>query len=558
MSGQILRATRPGSRVTAALALGVTLGLVLLFTFSYGAQAQDSSPTPEATAVPAEPPLGDCYGGVLSEAPLHCYALEQAEAAGVIDVDSIYLAGARLYIFVGGEMEEWTRAITVEWGGPTAEMTVYEGIAEKIKEFARLWPGRVQSKWLPYWPNVCDPGDSDSECLIKKTGSIGSGVLDHVQNYDSLYLMAGTGEDRTAIRGWAGWTRLWPATQEADGQDDAESGRGERAPIPTSFDISDVDTTNFPELDCDLVGNSRECYFWSRNVQRGIHGVVGVRATSPVLQEGTLYIELHKDSDNPEVFEATKAELIRLRDNPGGRPWIFIPVPYTYPELWKWGVILDRFSKSRGNTIGITSAGVHHNFHTAFYYVNVGLYRVPMTDGWTEGEGVRDYSLERTTIAVGALDAYQVRDALPVLLPQLGIPVEAVGVIMQDEQKRVVERPDQDTSSDGNRNSTSDQAQPKESAATDGVVETSELTEDITYEGGRSAGSTQGQSIQDTEVIEISQPDPADPSDLSAPLPGDESLGFGWWVWFVVGVGVVGLVLVVWALVKVRLRSDTF
>ena len=104
MTGHILRTARPRIRVTLALVLAVTLGLVLLFTFSSGVLAQDADATPEATAVPAEPPLGDCYGGGLSHAPLHCYALEQTEAAEVIDVDSIYLAGSRLYVFVGGEV----------------------------------------------------------------------------------------------------------------------------------------------------------------------------------------------------------------------------------------------------------------------------------------------------------------------------------------------------------------------------------------------------------------------------------------------------------------------
>ena len=38
-------------------------------------------------------------------------------------------------------------------------------------------------------------------------------------------------------------------------------------------------------------------------------------------------------------------------------------------------------------------------------------------------------SEERETVHVSALDPQRVADALPTLLPQLGIPVDAVGVI---------------------------------------------------------------------------------------------------------------------------------
>ena len=149
-------------------------------------------PDAEATAVPAEPPLGDCYGGVLSYAPLHCYALEQAEAAGVIDVDSIYLAGNRLYVFVGGEVGEGIPDYFVTTGNPTVGSDVYLGIAEEIKEFARLWPARVRYEWLLPWPDVCELADSSADCLVKKANvSRGRGVermFDDVEGYDSLYL----------------------------------------------------------------------------------------------------------------------------------------------------------------------------------------------------------------------------------------------------------------------------------------------------------------------------------------------------------------------------------
>ena len=165
MSERIGQTVLGRGQVWLVLVLAVTLSLTLMFFISPGALAED--PTPEATAVPTEPPLGDCYGGVLSHAPLHCYALEQAEAAGVIDVDSIYLAGARLYVFVGGVVGEGVSDIAVEVGNPTVGVGVYTGIVEEMEEFARLWPGRVDiDKTL--WPDVCEPRDTDADCLLKK------------------------------------------------------------------------------------------------------------------------------------------------------------------------------------------------------------------------------------------------------------------------------------------------------------------------------------------------------------------------------------------------------
>ena len=48
--------------------------------------------------VAAEPPLGDCFGGVLSEDPLHCYVLEQAQARGLMDILGVYDDGDTLYV----------------------------------------------------------------------------------------------------------------------------------------------------------------------------------------------------------------------------------------------------------------------------------------------------------------------------------------------------------------------------------------------------------------------------------------------------------------------------
>ena len=412
-------------------------------------------------------------------------------------MESIYLAGRRLYIFVGGEINEFASAPAVEWGYPTVRLIVNTGIGEKMKEYARLWPGRVRSEWLPPWPYVCDPTDSDADCLVKKLPMNVNAILDHVEGYDSLYLRAGTGEGRTAIRGWAGWTRLWPETAEE--QDKSDRSTGQRDTPSVSFDVSDVDTTNFPEFDCSFVNLGESCGYWERSAATGVNGIVGVW-----IEGNDVYVQLKKDPEDPATFEAEKATILG-RKRPEDR-MVIIPVKYSLQELWKWGVILDRFAKSPGNTIGITGAKLRTMIYGGTYPAEVGLYRDVGTGEWIEGGGVKEYSLIRETVGVGVLDAYQVKDALPVLLPQLGIPVDAVGVITQYKQEYEYERPASDTSSDSNRNSTSGQTESR---------------------------------VQNTAILDVTQPDPLDTDDLSAPLPGDQGSGFGWWIWLVVGGGAV-------------------
>ena len=52
---------------------------------------------------PESPPLGKCFGGVLSEDPLHCYVLERAQKRKVIEVEKIYLVGNVLHLSIEGD-----------------------------------------------------------------------------------------------------------------------------------------------------------------------------------------------------------------------------------------------------------------------------------------------------------------------------------------------------------------------------------------------------------------------------------------------------------------------
>ena len=102
-----------------------------------------SDPEPSATTtvavttteeVVAEPPLRDCFGGALSEDPLHCYVLEQAQAAGLMDILGVYDGDAMLYVSVSQ---------------PRVTNELFDFALEQSYAFYDAWPRLVpRSKYL--------------------------------------------------------------------------------------------------------------------------------------------------------------------------------------------------------------------------------------------------------------------------------------------------------------------------------------------------------------------------------------------------------------------------
>ena len=143
------------------MVLAIAFSLALILLIIPGALAEN--PTPEATAVPEEPPLGECYGGVLSHAPLHCYALEQAEAAGNIHIEGVYLTQP-------GELARERRTppenlyIYVTEDQATVQGAVYEYLYEKMKEYAENWPGHVGYGRAS--SELCSRGISPAACVV--------------------------------------------------------------------------------------------------------------------------------------------------------------------------------------------------------------------------------------------------------------------------------------------------------------------------------------------------------------------------------------------------------
>ena len=96
---------RLGTRYLAVLTAVVvaTLALVVGFHTSIStAQAQEPKPTPTPGSERVPPPPGNCWNGALSDDPVFCYFLEEAQRAGHIEVAAVYETpgGGRLYIYL--------------------------------------------------------------------------------------------------------------------------------------------------------------------------------------------------------------------------------------------------------------------------------------------------------------------------------------------------------------------------------------------------------------------------------------------------------------------------
>ena len=132
--------------------------------------------------------------------------------------------------------------------------------------------------------------------------------------------------------------------------------------------------------------------------------------------------------DGVETHTATSTEV--TIDNDGPPPpadsIVLISVKYSWEELARWAEILDRFATSRGNTIGIMRAMVGKNSWGATTAVwTTDNLRRASKDSFAH----YDPSSIRKTIAVLGFDAQRIAVALPTLLPLLGIPVDAVGIV---------------------------------------------------------------------------------------------------------------------------------
>ena len=173
------------------------------------------------------PPLGDCWGGVLSDEALHCYVLEQAQREGVIDVEKVYDADGVLYFSLRQE-------------GPVGE-EVYQFLKEKSYHFYDTWTEHVSNH--DKYDTCMRWGYTHRECFLEKTGWQGRTTLPRSGGYTNILFHVGGEEARRSEPGWASWRQVWPAVADQSESRDVTDGALE-------FDVSDVDVTNIPEVDC--------------------------------------------------------------------------------------------------------------------------------------------------------------------------------------------------------------------------------------------------------------------------------------------------------------------
>ena len=130
-----MKAGRGMVRRTRRFAIAAVAVLALTLVVSCG---------PVAPAQHSALPLGYCWDGVLSQDPLHCYALEEAEREELIDVTALYEAPG------GGPLYVWLNQT-----GPVSD-EVYAFLKTKSKEFYDRWPDRVPLICMGLWTIMTD------------------------------------------------------------------------------------------------------------------------------------------------------------------------------------------------------------------------------------------------------------------------------------------------------------------------------------------------------------------------------------------------------------------
>ena len=201
--------------------------------------------TTTEAVVSSGPPLGDCFGGVLSEHPLHCYVLEQAQARGLMDILGVYDDGDTLYVSTSQD------AVSTE---------LIAFAKEQSYAFYYAWPWALgRGDYRPHFH--CGSSRPWPACFLDAARvwhwSGGYVILPPRGRFDGpVILVPGGDAGRREISGWASWRQLWPRVTAGSGTATRSTDGG------PAFDVSDVDVTNFPEVDCGTEHFSTGCYGW--------------------------------------------------------------------------------------------------------------------------------------------------------------------------------------------------------------------------------------------------------------------------------------------------------
>ena len=407
--------------------------------------------TPEKASVGTSPP-GDCWGGLLSKESLHCHVLEGAQRDGEIQVVAMYEApNAVLHIFLAG-----SGPLTHDLAGVFEEKAYNfldspQGINHSRIVRGRGCRGLSGREW-----RACTLGGVHFLHVTTSTSLVRGALFPPFppdSDYVQIYLYSGGVETRKSYAGWPTWRQVWPTVDAPRSSD-----------VPLSIDVSDVSTTDIPDPDCShhqVVYLS--CAAWKRVPETGVAGSYGFyfQVKGPLPQDEAeleaLKLKLypppddpsfaaayfcyenfdddglcrytHKDGSTAICREATNMCTVssdgftRLLPTKAPREVVLIPVGHSYGELWRWSVILNRFARSAGNTIGITDVRVSQNWLNSPESVYLAAGPGPETrDEWGQIVG----STVRDGIFIEALVPQMVVDALDELLSLLKIPESAI------------------------------------------------------------------------------------------------------------------------------------
>ena len=355
----------------------------------------------------------DCWSGVLLLEPMACYVLKHAEDEGALEVVAIFLApSGPLYVILARDE-------------PIDEDLLWV-METKFNEYATSPEGEHTVDW----DSICANGVSREVCmqdwtseprwLLPARGYVSLFSWTFTSANDDVLLIHGGLAGRQLVPGWASWRQLWPAHSVVETNPVGQSTLDEADASSARFDVSDVDmVSGLADEDCeshDLPVSDGQCTTWRAF---GHLGLVGVRSTGDYFPDmtPTRYAQIKAPPDDPQELERIKLELLDDRREAmylaGELNVEIIPVKYDLGELWRWAVVLDRFKYSKANTIGLTGAWVGTNGVAINYPADI-----------------------RITINARGLDPRVVADALPELLPALGIPQDAVGRVIHDNTDR--------------------------------------------------------------------------------------------------------------------------
>ena len=377
--------------------------------------AQEPRPTPSPADPVAPPPLGDCFGGVFRDDPLHCYILEQSESDDTIDVDAIYLSHGneettQLHIFI-----RQTEPLSTELG---------QNFKRKATYFMDQWPDLVFTDHDHHEYCVSRRSRSDKDCVLNvNTLWLESDMLPIARSFTDIQMHPGGAEARKSTPGWASYRQVWPAVAASSGSQ------------PSGIDVSGVDTTAIPELDCaspidkDQGETCSIMWFFDFGGFAMQTELAGWKHSHKMFGNSVSYVQVKAAEGDTEKVRIAREEIGAVYPNltddalDNGN-LIVIPVRHSFEEYWRWANILSRFAASSGNTIGIVRVEISGNYITRFAESDVTL-----RAGISGAETNQPENL-RTTIRVWTLDARATLDNMSSLLTALDIPDDAVGVIM--------------------------------------------------------------------------------------------------------------------------------